>query len=576
MRRSRLIENRVELEKVQRDLKLAREIQQSTFPSECPPLDGYDCAGYSEPAEDTGGDTWDAVPTDTGAVFLLGDATGHGVGPAISVTQVRSMLRMALLLGTDLKPLVDHLNRQLGMDMPPSRFITAWFGMLDATTHELHSIATGQGPLIHLHANDEVDILSADAPPLGIMPDLMLDDPIRRHLESGDMFFVASDGFAEAGLVDTITHSLNVDIDYSLFSDPTTQFYSNFLADLIDVLTCNAQLYLGDASVTSASFTINSVTADRSGYTDISVTFSAPIGALTSSYRSQARENLQVFFSNCASVSVMNLQAYDWSTNSISISCEEGTVIIPLDPYNAFALPDIQVKEGSLGYATADTRESTAGRCQGGPERFGVILNRTSGTTGCGMWERPVGTILNKPISSTGFAEFYMGGSDTCSGEVGFDFATPIYKAIANPAASIETLMKNPSLYKSGPGATVWYRLSDADGRSQVQLSGLTVSMTLNLNGATTKGECETPSSVTGAGVCRVEAVSEWFSTTNEQVGQATISYQYDSVTYGTSLTQQFTLKKHYEHDAVSEPTIILEAPKYPVFEGEENVVETD
>ena len=41
------------------------------------------------------------------------------------------------------------------------------------------------------------------------------------------------------------------------------------------------------------------------------------------------------------------------------------------------ALPDIQLKEGSLGYATADTRESTAGRCQGGPERFGVILNRT-------------------------------------------------------------------------------------------------------------------------------------------------------------------------------------------------------
>ena len=167
-----------------------------------------------------------------------------------------------------------------------------------------------------------------------------------------------------------------------------------------------------------------------------------------------------------------------------------------------------------------------------------------------------------------------MGGSDACSGDVGFDFATPIYKAIANPASSIQTLMKNPSLYKLGPGATVWYRLSDADGRSQVQLSGLTVSMTLNLNGATTKGECETPSAATGAGICRVDAISEWFSTTNEQVGQATISFQYDSVTYGASLTEQFTLKKHYEHDAVSEPTIILEAPKFPVFEGEESVVE--
>ncbi|MCH2134104.1 MAG: SpoIIE family protein phosphatase [Phycisphaerales bacterium] len=198
MRRSRLIEHRVELEKVQRDLRLAREIQQSTFPSACPPIAGYDCAGYSEPAEDTGGDTWDAVATGTGAVFLVGDATGHGIGPAISVTQVRSMLRMALLLGADPKPLVDHLNRQLAADTPPSRFVTAWFGVLDTMTHTLSSIAAGQGPLIHLHADDQVDVLAADAPPLGIMADLPLGDPIPFKMEPGDLFFVASDGFAEA------------------------------------------------------------------------------------------------------------------------------------------------------------------------------------------------------------------------------------------------------------------------------------------------------------------------------------------------------------------------------------------
>lgn len=198
MRRSRLIENRVELEKVQQDLKLAREIQQSTFPGACPPLNGYDCAGYSEPAEDTGGDTWDAVAIESGAVFLLGDATGHGVGPAISVTQVRSMLRMALLLGADVQKLVDHLNRQLCADMPPSRFVTAWFGLLDTTTHEIASIAAGQGPLIHLHADGKVDVLAADAPPLGILSDLPLDDPIKFAMAPGDMFYVASDGFAEA------------------------------------------------------------------------------------------------------------------------------------------------------------------------------------------------------------------------------------------------------------------------------------------------------------------------------------------------------------------------------------------
>ena len=198
MRRSQLIEHRVELEKVQRDLKLAREIQQSTFPNTCPDLAAYDCAGYSEPAEDTGGDTWDAVATESGAVFLLGDATGHGIGPAISVTQVRSMLRMALLLGADIRMMVDHLNRQLTEDTPPSRFVTAWFGLLDADHHDLRSIAAGQGPLIHLHADDQVDIHAADAPPLGIMSDLLLEEPVRFHLDPGDLFFVASDGFAEA------------------------------------------------------------------------------------------------------------------------------------------------------------------------------------------------------------------------------------------------------------------------------------------------------------------------------------------------------------------------------------------
>ena len=65
--------------------------------------------------------------------------------------------------------------------------------------------------------------------------------------------------------------------------------------------------------------------------------------------------------------------------------------------------------------------------------------------------------------------------------------------------------MKNPSLYKSGVGGHRLVQTSSSttgDGRSQVQLSKPeSVSTTLNLNGATTKGECETPSSVTGAAV---------------------------------------------------------------------------
>ena len=96
--------------RIERDLQVARRIQQDTLPERIPAVPGFDIHGWNEPAEETGGDTYDVigcrhVPGEDGsrlvateaerAVLLLADASGHGIGPALSVTQVRAMLRMA-------------------------------------------------------------------------------------------------------------------------------------------------------------------------------------------------------------------------------------------------------------------------------------------------------------------------------------------------------------------------------------------------------------------------------------------------------------------------------------------------
>ena len=85
----------------------------STLPSAMPPVPGYDLFGTSRPAEQTGGDTFDMIPTERGLVVVLGDATGHGIAPALSVTQMQAMLRMAFRLGADLPTAFRNVNDQL-------------------------------------------------------------------------------------------------------------------------------------------------------------------------------------------------------------------------------------------------------------------------------------------------------------------------------------------------------------------------------------------------------------------------------------------------------------------------------
>lgn len=202
--------------KLERDLQLARHIQQSTIPSRLPALDGFELAAWSEPAEATGGDTYDVIGytghdgdgvfTETSAeraILLLADATGHGVGPALAVTQVRAMLRMAARIGGDLPTVAQHLNEQLYADLPANQFITAWLGELRVGDHSLVSLSAGQGPLLILRASSRrVDVRFADVPPMGIFPRLAIDAAVPIELEHGDVFAVLSDGFFEAARPD--------------------------------------------------------------------------------------------------------------------------------------------------------------------------------------------------------------------------------------------------------------------------------------------------------------------------------------------------------------------------------------
>ncbi len=155
IQRERMSRSLAQAEKLDREIKLAREIQMSTLPSEMPQLAEYDMAGQFCPADQTGGDTFDLVPLDERRLFLLlGDASGHGIGPALSATQMTGMLRVALRLGADLDAIFAQVNNQLVEDLPEEHFVTAFLGVLDTDTHRVDYHAAGQGPLLHFPGGD--------------------------------------------------------------------------------------------------------------------------------------------------------------------------------------------------------------------------------------------------------------------------------------------------------------------------------------------------------------------------------------------------------------------------------------
>lgn len=198
IQRVQMTEQIVIKEKQDRELALARDIQVKLWPRRVPAPAGYEIAGSSRPADETGGDTFDVIGLDDDrVVLLLGDATGHGIGPALSVTQLRAMLRIALRLNADLDALVGQLNDQLDEDLAANRFITAFIGQLDGRAHRVSYHAAGQSPLLHLRADGSAEWHSSTSPPLGMLPSFAPPRPASIELAPGDLLALITDGVYE-------------------------------------------------------------------------------------------------------------------------------------------------------------------------------------------------------------------------------------------------------------------------------------------------------------------------------------------------------------------------------------------
>jgi serine phosphatase RsbU (regulator of sigma subunit) len=159
-------------------------------------MPGYDLAGASFPAEATGGDYFDYFPMSRGRVgVVVADVSGHGLGPALVMSQTRAYLRALLPLDLDVSELVTRLNDFLITDGPEGLFVTLFLAQLDPSDGSFVYASAGHQCFL-LGPGDEVQPLEAAGVPLGVLPERVPSAP-PRTLQRGQVVLFLTDGVPE-------------------------------------------------------------------------------------------------------------------------------------------------------------------------------------------------------------------------------------------------------------------------------------------------------------------------------------------------------------------------------------------
>ena len=186
-----------ERERIEQELQVARRIQQELLPDSIPKLDGWRLATYYGPAREVGGDFYDFLELSSGRLGLVvGDATGHGMPAALVMASTRGMLRAVVQSLESPGEVLARVNEALVADIPPSTFVTCFYGVLDPESGRFLYANAGHNLPCRRH-NGQADELRARGMPLGLMPGTGYEEK-EAVLEKGDSTLFYSDGLVEA------------------------------------------------------------------------------------------------------------------------------------------------------------------------------------------------------------------------------------------------------------------------------------------------------------------------------------------------------------------------------------------
>ncbi|MFT3700442.1 MAG: SpoIIE family protein phosphatase [Kofleriaceae bacterium] len=185
---------------LERDLRVARQIQRSLLPPHVPQVVGLDFAVHYEPAYQIGGDFYDFIWHDPSHLGLaVGDVAGKAISAALYMARLTSELRSRAAIARTPARLLRRVNQEMSQLGDDGMFATLVYCIYDLDNRSL--VFTNAGHCVPLlRRGDRVFPLQAErahTPPLGVVPELEAGEA-RVQLHSGDMLIMVSDGIIES------------------------------------------------------------------------------------------------------------------------------------------------------------------------------------------------------------------------------------------------------------------------------------------------------------------------------------------------------------------------------------------
>lgn len=200
IQRTFLLEERIEKERMEEELLLAKTIQDKLLPDPIPAVEGLDLSASTESSYQVGGDYFDIAETPDGNhIFAIADVTGKGFAAALLMANLQSMLHILLPFEISLPLATERINDLIFENTPSDKFITFFWGKYFHQSGIFKYVNAGHNPPLLLRSGSETFTeLSEGGLLLGAMECLTPYESKDVELFSNDIVVCYTDGVNEA------------------------------------------------------------------------------------------------------------------------------------------------------------------------------------------------------------------------------------------------------------------------------------------------------------------------------------------------------------------------------------------
>jgi sigma-B regulation protein RsbU (phosphoserine phosphatase) len=189
-------------ERLNREVEIAREVQERLFPQKLPAIDGIDYSGACRPALGVGGDYYDFLALPGGQLGIaIGDVSGKGIAAALTMASLQASLRgEATRMTDDLAALVSNVNHLVYEASSANRYATFFYAQYNPTSRQLSYVNAGHNPPMLFHRSNakwQVSRLETGGTVVGLLESFPYDQGVVT-IAPDDIFIAFTDGISEA------------------------------------------------------------------------------------------------------------------------------------------------------------------------------------------------------------------------------------------------------------------------------------------------------------------------------------------------------------------------------------------